>query len=230
LLFDVKILTVITVPQATEKIIKRSRYLSEAMGKDLINAASLARYIQPEVEEMTFKKVTPASIMMAIKRLRTAFITHGQSVPLFTEAPDMIVRSNLTLWYIKNSPLLFRKLVTLDEASASYQKKALFTYGRAETIILANKLLSAEVEKILKNEVINRTDEQVSAITIHLPEGAIDHPGIYNYFLKSLAWEGISLLGVLSTQTELTLVFPTKKVIQHLVSFSRSLLGNLLSY
>ena len=42
----------ITVPEATEKIVKRSRYLSEALSKDLINISSLSRYIKPEIEEI----------------------------------------------------------------------------------------------------------------------------------------------------------------------------------
>jgi hypothetical protein len=197
----------VTVPQATEKIIKRSRYLSEAMSKDLINAASLARYIQPEVEEMTFKKVTQASIMMAIKRLRAEFTSHQKTVTIFQEPPDMIVRSNLTLWFIQNSPTLLKKLSHLEDESIALHKKVLFTYGRVETTILANRLLSDPIEIALQNETITRSVQNVSAITIHLPVSAVDAPGIYNFFIKSLSWEGIAILGMLSTQTELTLMF-----------------------
>lgn len=195
----------ITVPQATERIIRRSRYLTEAMSKDLINAASLARYIQPEVEAMVFKPVTHASIMMAIKRLKIT--PNEKPVTIFQEPPDMIVRSNLTLLYLKNSPSLLSKLVKLEKESEQLQKKALITYGRAETSILANKLLTEILEHSLKDEVITKQYNNVSAITIHVPENAVDAPGIYSYFIKSLAWEGITILGLLSTQTELTLVF-----------------------
>lgn len=196
----------ITVPQATEKIIKRSRYLTEAMSKGLINAAALARYIQPEVETMTFKKVTQASIMMAIKRLTSQITPQYKPVTIFTEPPDMIVRSNLTLFYVKNSPTLLGKLSTFEKESSQLQKKALFTYGRAETVILANKLLADPLEKKLRQEQIT-THYNVSAITIHLPENAVESAGVYYFFLKSLAWEGINLLSILSTETELTLVF-----------------------
>ena len=47
----------ITVPEAAKKIVMRSRYLSEAMSKGIINNSSLARYIKPEIEEMLLKKV-----------------------------------------------------------------------------------------------------------------------------------------------------------------------------
>ena len=47
----------LTVPEASKIIIERSRYLSEALSKDLINLSSLARYIKPEIEEMLIKNI-----------------------------------------------------------------------------------------------------------------------------------------------------------------------------
>jgi hypothetical protein len=202
----------ITVPQATEKIIKRSRYLSEAMSKDLINASSLARYIQPEVEMMVLKTVTRGSIVMAIKRFNRTLSPKIQSTLLFTDAPDMIVRSNLTVFYLKNSPTLLSKLSSLEAASTSVQKKALFSYGRVETVILANKITAGELNELLKDEVISLEYSDVSSITIHLPESAVTTSGIFNFFIKSIAWEGINLLGMLTTQTEITLIFENKDI------------------
>jgi hypothetical protein len=202
----------ITVPQATEKIIKRSRYLTEAMAKNLINASSLARYIQPEVEKLVFKQVTRGSILMAIKRLEQELRTEKKQLPLFSEPPDMIVRSNLALFYVKTSPTLLQQLGSIEQKSSGVQKRVLFTYGRAETIILANKLLTAEVEGALANEQLTRSFENVSAITIHLPETSLITPGVLNLYSKSLAWEGVNLLGVLTTETELTLLFDNNDI------------------
>lgn len=202
----------ITVPQATEKIIKRSRYLTEAMSKNLINASSLARHIQPEVEKMVFKNVTRGSILMAIKRLERELRTDKKQQHLFSEPPDMIVRSNLALFYVKTSPTLLQQLGSIEQKSSGVQKRVLFTYGRAETMILANKLLTAEVQDTLAKEHITRLFENVSAITIHLPETSLMTPGILNVYSKSLAWEGVNLLGVLTTETELTLLFDNNDI------------------
>lgn len=200
----------ITVPQATEKIIKRSRYLTEAMSKDLINASSLARYIQPEVEEMTFKNVTHSSILMAIQRLQKEFKKERKSAVLLEESPDMIVRSNLVLFYVTNSPALLSHLVAIEEKSMKLQKRALFTYGRAETLILANRLTREIILKTLPMESITKQFESVSAITVHVPVMGYETPGLLNLFVKSLAWEGINLLGILTTESEVTLVIDTK--------------------
>lgn len=202
----------ITVPEAVEKVIKRSRYLTEALSKDLVNASSLARYIKPEVETIVFKKVTSGSIVIAIKRLQKSFSKGYQQIKIFEEAPDMIVRSNLTLIYVNNSSHLLQKLSTIERKSQTFQKKALFTYGRVETVILTNKINLNNIKNVLKDEDIAQTFPNVSSITIHLPKEAIANSGVFYFFIKSLAWEGINILDILSTQTELTLIFMPKDI------------------
>ncbi len=202
----------ITVPQAVEKIILRSRYLSEAMSKDLINASSLARYMKPEVESLVFKKVTLGSIIVATKRLQKSFSSGYKPITIFEEAPDMIVRSNLTLIYVKNSANLLNKLSEIEKSGLNHQKKALFTYGRVETMILTNKINLIHIKKILKNEETIQTFPNVSSITIHLPKDAVTTSGIFYFFIKSLAWEGVNILDILSTHSELTLIFQSEDI------------------
>lgn len=200
----------ITVPAAVEKIINRSRYLSEALSKDLINTTSLARYIKQEVEELTFKDVSVGAIAVAIKRLQKTYSKGYRKITVFNEAPDMIARSNLTLFYVNNSDKLLTKLSTVERSSQAFNKKALFTYGRVETAILTNKVNLEGIKNILKGEEITQVFPNVSSITIHLPKESVKNPGIFYFFIKSLAWEGVNILDMLSTETELTLVFEPK--------------------
>jgi len=203
----------ITVPEAVEKIIKRSRFLSEALSKDLINASSLARYIKLEVEGLVFKKVTAGSIIMAIQRLQKNSKSGGYGkITVFGEAPDMIARSNLTLLYVKNSDTLLSNLSKIEAETRTFQKKALFTYGRVETVILTNKMNLDSIKGILKNEQVAKTYGDISSITIHLPAESVESPGIFYFFIKSLAWEGVNIMDILSTECELTLIFQTKDI------------------
>ena len=84
----------ITIPEATEKILKRSRYLAEAMSKDLINISSLARYIKPEVEGMTFKKVSNSAIIMALKRVQINLETPSSFQNILTREQEITIKSN----------------------------------------------------------------------------------------------------------------------------------------
>lgn len=139
----------LTVPEATEKIVKRSRYLSEALSKDLINISSLSRYIKPEIEEMLLKKVSTSAIIMALKRLSKNLETPTSFQNLFTKTPEMTVHSG---------------------------------------------------------------DGLTASITIHLEQSHANVPGVFYFFLKSLAWERINIKSITSGDDTFTIVVADKDV------------------
>ncbi len=158
----------VTVPEATQTIIMRSRYLSEAMSKGIINNSSLARYIKPEIEEMLLKEVSISAIIMALNRMSTEIKPKYFSGNIFKTPPQIIVRSNL------------------QDASP-------------------------EIRKVIENFVEEGVKlNNLSSITIALPKEAVKTPGIFYFFLKSLAWEGINVINIVATVTELTLILEEK--------------------
>ncbi len=201
----------ITVPEASLKVITRSRYLSEALSKGLINVSSLARYIKPEIEEMLMKDVSEASIIMAIKRLETPKIPENRYKQIFQITPDMTVRSNLFSIYFVNAKSLPDKLQKIaSENNGTYFLN--ITAGSTESTITASGQLHKKIKSILKGENVIAEYRNLSAITLKLPKEAIEIPGIYYFFLKSLAWEEINLREVVSTYQEMTLIFDDKDV------------------
>lgn len=196
----------ITVAQAVEKIIHRSRYLSEAISKNLINTSALARYIKPELEEMLVKEVSDAAILMAINRLAKDIKPHYSSHAILDHAPEMILRSSLILSVYPDTPKIFESLAQLS----SNQQFFLFT--KHANIVLLYPTSSEEKVTLLCQTPPLESSKNVSAITIILPKNVIHIPGIYYFFLKSLAWEGITILELFSVQEELTLVFEEKDV------------------
>ena len=78
-------------------------------------------------------------------------------------------------------------------------------------MVISDELIK-KVKDILKNEKITLEIGKVSSITILLPKDSTKTPGIFYFFLKSLAWEGINILEIVSTQSELTLVVDNKDV------------------
>lgn len=172
----------ITVPEASKIIIERSRYLSEALSKDLINLSSLARYIKPEIEEMLIKKVNNGSIIMALKRIKTDLKPKNANVKIFKIPPQMSVTTGLKIYRLKNAKTLdFSPLYTM-----STQK---------ETVIVTEKVLNRQLK------------QNVASLTIHLPEEAQSTSGIHYFFLKSLAWEGINIIETFSNSNEYILIF-----------------------
>ncbi|HSD98674.1 MAG TPA: hypothetical protein VLB73_03170 [Patescibacteria group bacterium] len=203
----------ITVPEAAKEIIERSRYLTEAMSKDLINYSSLARYIKPEVEKMLMKKISDASLIMAIKRIAEEIKPKFVPLTIFTSAPEMIVRSNLIDITVANSPTLAKKVSKIIDLHHANQKYFFtLTEGLSETTIIASKDAKDIIEENVKGETILARFENLSAITIRQPKEISYSPGVVYFFLKSLAWEGINLIEVVSTYVELTLILEDKDV------------------
>lgn len=203
----------ITVPEATKKIIERSRYLAEAMSKGLINYSALARYIRPELEEMLFKDVSESSIIMALKRLEPYFRPKYKHTNVFQHSPEMIVRSNLIELTVANSEAMTKKLPSIMDVYTNQQKYFFtLTEGVSETTIIASRDLLEKIKTIINGEKVLETFTNLSSITIRLPQEVLNSPGIFYFFLKSLAWEGISIVEIVSTYSEFTIILEDKEV------------------
>lgn len=203
----------ITVPQATKKIVERSRYLTEAISKGIINYSSLARYIKPELEKMLFKPVSEAAILMALKRLEKELQPKFVPMKIFQIAPDIIVRSNLIELSLQNSEKLANSFQELFEAHTKNQSSFFtITEGISETGIIVSRDLEQEIKNILKGEEILFEFPNLSAITIRMPKENITTSGVYYFFLKSLAWEGINIIEIISTPLEVSLVLEDKDI------------------
>lgn len=214
----------ITVPQAAMVIIKRSRYLSEALSKDIINLSALAEYIQPEIEQMLFKKVSKPSILMALKRLKPEFKPRFQNYYIFTTPPTLTTRSNLFEMSIKNSLTLDSKL---QKVFSSITPHSFFTISKSsqQTTCIVSQELTSFLDKILRNEEIISRTSFLSSISVELPDEARKTSGIYYFFIKSLAWEGVNIIEMVSTKNQLLLFFEDK-TIERAFSIIKSLFEN----
>ena len=194
----------ITVPEATKKIVERSRYLSEAISKGIINYSSLARYIKPELEEILLKKVSNASIIMALNRLESNFRPKFQQSNIFKTPPEITVRSNLVLVCLPNNEIQgLSVLISRDVNSRSFFLK---NQGIYESSLILSQDLFEKYKTAIEGKSPLILEDKISAVTIYLPDEALKTSGIYYFFLKSLAWEGINMLELVSTPSELTIV------------------------
>lgn len=136
-------------------------------------------------------------------------------VPLkiFTSAPDMIVRSNLIELSISNSEHLADRFQKLFEAhKKNHSSFFTITEGISETGLIFSRDLEQEIKTILHGEEILFAFSNLAAITIRMPKDNIITPGVYYFFLKSLAWEGINIMEIISTPLEVSLILEDKDI------------------
>ncbi|MDO8621489.1 MAG: hypothetical protein Q7R31_04405 [Candidatus Levybacteria bacterium] len=203
----------VTVPQVTETIIKRSRYLTEAFAKGIINSSALAKYIKPEIEKMLIKKTSQSSIIMAINRLKNRIKPNINYKNIFKTQPEIAIRSRLSLVTLVNSDTLYESCSTFFQVHPIKKRHFLtLTEGLSETTMIISDSLKKEILLYLQKETIISDIDNLSSITIYLPEEAARSPGVIYSFLKSLVWENVNIIEIVSTSRELTLVFQDEDI------------------
>lgn len=203
----------ITVPEIVEKIVLTSPLLEEALYEGVINYSALARKIKPEIQKTLLKNVQEGAILMALRRLSKKIKPNPSLKKILRANPDLIVRSNLIELVIANVDFSIedhKKLLVLAEEQENTFMT--ITEGVFETTIIASHDLYGRIKQILmKDKIINEL-LNLSSITIRLPQENIYIPGLYYFFLKSLAWEGINVIEVVSTYTEFTIILDDKQI------------------
>ena len=111
----------VTVPEVVEEIVKKSPFLEEGLSRKIINLSSLARQIQPEIQEKLLKDIKIGAIVMSLKRLskQIKLKNSGKLSEILKNISDITVRSNiLEFAYDNSSTLLEKQRKLLDQISS----------------------------------------------------------------------------------------------------------------
>jgi hypothetical protein len=205
----------ITVSSILENLIKQKPFVEQALADGLLNLSAFSRQVKPEIEKVLKKPVTEAAILMAIKRLvAQTEVTMSRKIEKAAKGfGDIIVRSKLTDFTYKNSETLIEKQGNLIKLLTP-EKEAFYTISRGvfETTIVISSNFAEIVNELFKDELLISSTSSISSITIRLPKDNVKIPGLYYFVFKQIAWEGISILEVISTTNELSMIVKDKDV------------------
>jgi hypothetical protein len=217
LYYCVDIYPMSTISKITEDIINRSPFLREAMTENLINISALARKIRPEIEKTAGKEIKEGAIVMAIKRM-TPGVYHRLDVRInnvIGGIGDFLVRSDLADFTYENSESL-REAQYAFVSQIADDTDAFFTLSRgiAETTYILNAKYSEPIKNAFQKERLKANNNNLSSITVKLPEMNTETYGVYYYIMKHLAWEGINIEQVVSTANEFTAIVNSNDIDQ----------------
>lgn len=214
----------ITTTEIAEQIVRESPYLESAIAEGLINLSSLARKIQPQIQKKLLKTVHQGAILMALKRLEEKLKTKEKRIrPFSKNLGDLTLKSNLSEFTFRNSPsLILHQKNLLEKIKDEKGISLTFSQSLFQTSLIINSIYKSIVEKLFAKEKLVFYKNNLSAITMVLPDETVRIPGVYYFILKTLAWNGINIIETISSFNELTLVFEDKDIDR-----SFSLLKNL---
>lgn len=204
-----------TIASEVTAYIKTKPFLSTALSQGIINLTSLAREIQPEIEQNLRKPAKSGAIVMALKRIsdNLEFISTHKIVNVLKNLGDITVRSSLVDYSFANSDTLLLSQAKLLGAIEN-RKDVFYTSSRgvSESNIIVSANISDLVANFFANELCNSKLENRSSITVQLPTENITIPGIYYFIFQRLSWEGVNLNEVISTSNEFTILMDENQV------------------
>ena len=205
-----------SISKITGDIINQTPFLRELLSKNLINISALAREILPEIEQITGEKVKEGAVLMAIKR-----ITFDSSPSIEDEIReslshlgDIIVRIGLTCYTFENSKTLKEKEISLY--NLIHEDPAYFinvSAGLRESTYIISSNNEEDLESIFKNDYLIKKRMFLASVSITRPP-IYDVIGTTYYILKQLAWSGINIVEILTTENELAIIVHEKDVNQ----------------
>lgn len=213
----------ITIPEKVEAIVNQSPYLREAITDKLINLSALARQIKPQIEKELMKDVTESAVFIALQRYAQELKPYYQVNPAQYLA-NLTLRSDLFELTIKNSPELLTKLSKLAKKFVD-QHTALFvfTQGQYETTIITSSALRIDLLASLEGETITSTIPELTGISLQRTHGQVETTGVLQFPLRILAWEGISVIEIITTLNEIMMIVRDFEVDRAVVSIRRGL-------
>jgi len=198
-----------TITSCVEDILITQPYLEEALSRGIINFSALADELREPIGIMLKKPVKSGAIMMALRRYSSPMIP-GHSLKMkkiIQNLGDITVRSNLTDFTVKNShSLILNHAKILEKVKGQSKLFYTFTRGIHESNIIISSSLKPFIVECFKDEIFIAIQDNLSAISINLPEENSKIAGLYYHFFKRLAWEGIVLYEVISTTNEFTIL------------------------
>jgi len=203
----------IPISKAVEDEITVVPFLEEALAQGIVNVSGLARLIRPAIAKKLYKRnISLGSLVMAINRL-TPKIKRRVSVPkMFSQMEDITVRSNIMEIIMKNSPEIDH--IRREAAKIMLSQRDTF-FNFIQGVKESTFVMSKNLEKVITRSVPEKKYAKIdnlSSITISLPPENRKTPGVYYLLLKTLAWNNINLVEVVSNNNELTLIFDDSSI------------------
>ncbi|MFD2565682.1 hypothetical protein [Aquimarina rubra] len=192
-----------TITDCVHNILRHQPFLEDALSRDIINFSSLATDLLPQVEKEMRKPVKPGSIVMALRRYHPKRIKHSENLG---SLGDIVVRSGITEYTFLNSNTILTSQSNLLN-TVKDKTKTYFTYSSnfQESNILVSSSLKEIVEDHFKDETCISVADNLSSMSIELPDDSSKSIGLYFYIFKLLAYEGIPVFEIISTSNYFTL-------------------------
>lgn len=203
----------VTVSHIVQKLVDDRVFIQEAMSKGIISYGSLAKRLQPEIEDELRKTVKTHAIEMALRRYSDQ-LKQKHKTTSFDYSSDIIMKTQICDVSVSRSLALLDKLKKLYDIVEFEKGDSLnVIQGSCEVSIVTNERYKQRFLEILTNEKVLNVEENLVSLTMTFSKDFLYTPGIIFNIIRNIAWENINIFEVVSTNTELTFIIHKKDAI-----------------
>jgi aspartokinase len=203
----------VSIAQLVEERVLEQPFLADALQRGILNYGAVADELLPSIQQVTKRNVRHAAVMMALRRFAERLEKQELTFPTFSTSSNVILQSDMFELTTTKSKEAIAAIRTLrDSIDQEGGDLLTVTQGLHEYTIISNKQHLRRLKALLKKAEIKSVIEELSLLTIKIPDEAIDSPGYFYSLIKALTWENINIVEIVSTLTELTFAIKDEQV------------------
>lgn len=215
----------VTISHLVKKYVMETPFLHECLGKRLVNYGSVAKLLQPKIEEELGKETKLSAIMMALRRHGEELVRRFESENIrnvFRHYSELNMKSGLFNITVSKSNSLFNKLNSIY-SFMDYEKGDILniTHGNFDVTIITNEKHREKILESLKGEKIDHTENNLTQVSIKLLIEYLYTPGILYMMTKELLWNNVNLIQIVSSPIEMNFMVKNADAIRAYASLEK---------
>ena len=197
----------VTISHIVNKLVDERIYLHEALSKGIASYGSVAKHLKPEIEKELGKNVEHSAIVTALRRYAEKLTTRFNGVRFNTKYSEVNLKTHIIDINVLRTQELFDKLKRFYDL-INFEKGDILhvVYGRTHVAIITNERYKEKILKLLQNQKIKKIEEDLVALSFTVGKERIEEPGVLFKLTRSLAWENINVVEIISVDLEVTFI------------------------
>ena len=205
----------VTISHIVSKLVNERIYLHEAISKRIASYGSVAKQLKPEIEKELGHEVEHTAIVTALRRYADKIQVRTNGIVFSTDSSEVNLKTNIMDINVLKTPELFDKLKRFYDLINFDRGDILHViYGRTHVAIVTNERYKERMLALLQNQKIKKVEDNLVALTFIVGKERIDKPGVIFKITRSLAWENINIVEIISVDLEITFILEKKDAIK----------------
>ena len=205
----------VTISHVVTKLVNEKVYLYEAICKRIASFGSVAKQLKPEIEAELGKEVEHSAIVTALRRYADKINFKFQDVKFNSKYAEVNLKTHIMDINVLKTQELFDKLKRFYDVVDFERGDILHViYGRTHVAIVTNERYKEKILNLLQNLKIKKIEEDLVALNFTVGKERIDKPGVLFQITRSLAWENVNIIEIISVDLDVAFIIDKKDAVK----------------